>query len=225
MERITDRAFIEGYCDWCSKVNWYAAQLFLKQLKSVKSVEVKKALFVKIYMELIQAGEHLLAFVHTVKKSDSLVGFKKRLVKCPSGADSFRYLWNDLRKMKSKPRRLYNYLGVDLSDSEYEQEKKAFDGFYLTAMACLRNRYIHSRHGRTSRVLKAFAKMKHGFPLHSPLQTDRIYIYLSSGQGIRKIQTNLDSKFAEKMCGTTEAIHNGMVNISAIILDRGITSS
>jgi len=225
MDRITDRKFIQGYCDWCSKVNWYSAQLFLKQLESEQNLEIKKALFVKIYMELIQACEHLIAFVHTIKKSDCLKGFKNRLIKCPSSGHAFRYLWNDLRKLKSKPGKVFPYLGINITSKEYEDDKLALDGIYYAILASLRNRYIHSQEQKTSRIMKAFGKLKHGFPLHTPVGTDRIYIFLSSGRGVRRIQTNLNIKSAQEMCGTTQAIHNTLVNLSGILLDRGITTS
>jgi hypothetical protein len=73
--------------------------------------------------------------------------------------------------------------------------------------------------------MKAFGKMKHGFALYSPNDRKEIYLFLGAGSGVQKIQTNLDIDVSEKLCGTAEAIHNSMVNVSSIILDRGITKS
>ena len=225
MYRISEKDFLNGYCDWCSKINWYTAQVLLAQLKSVDDLEVKKALFIKIYMEYIQASEHLIVLLHTVKQSSSLVGFRKRIVKCPADSRKFRYLYDDLKKFEKNPREIYSYLGIQISNEEYENDRKALDGFYSVALTCLKIRFRNSREGRTSKLLRVFGKFKHGFPLHSPTGTKAIFIYLSSGKGIRRIQTNLDEEHAEKLVDTAEAIHNGLVNLSTFAVAKGITKS
>ena len=66
-------------------------------------MEEKKAIYVKIFFEYVQACEHLVVLIDAVKKSPSISGITKRIVKCPAGSDAFRYLWKDLRRFKKSP--------------------------------------------------------------------------------------------------------------------------
>ena len=171
------------------------------------------------------ASLSLIVFLHTVKKSNSLVGFRKRIVKCPSDSKKLRYLYDDLKKFERKPREIYPYLGIEISDAEYNSDKLALDGFYRVALACLRIRFRYSRENKTSKLFRVFGKFKHGFPLHSPAGTEAIFIYLSSGRKIKRLQTNLDVQHAENLVETTQSIHNGLVNISGIAYSKGIKKS
>lgn len=175
-------------------------------------------MFVKIFFEYVQASEHLLVLVDALKKTGSLSGLKRSVVKCPSGGDAFRYLWNDLRQ--SRPRSFYAYLGFPLSDRSYRADQAAFDGFFKAVLACLQNRYSKSRHGRVSRVMKAFKKVKHGFPVYTETGSDTVYFLVSSGRRIKSIPFRLDPAYAQRLCGSTEAIRNSIQNISALVLAK-----
>lgn len=216
--RVSDRKFIERYGAWGSQVNWYAARVFMAALTKSADHEVKKAMFVKIFFEYVQASEHLLVLVDALKKTGSLAGMKRSIVKCPSGGDAFRYLWTDLRR--KRPQDFYAYLGLRLSERRYRADRRAFDGFFKAVMACLRNRYSKSRAGRGSRVMKAFNKVKHGFPVYTEAGSDTVYFLVSAGRRIRNIPFRLDLTFAQKLCGSTEAIRNSIQNFTALVLAK-----
>ena len=221
--RVTDKVFIKGYNEWCSKINWYVASVLLKQLKHNNSINVKKALYVKIFYEYIQACDHLIVFVNAVKKSDSIVGFKKKIVKCPSRSDAFRYLWTDLRKYKRNPYRLYQYLGFGLTREEYISDKKGYDGFYNALIGCLKNRYYYTRSRRVSKPMQAFNKIKHGFPLYSEKDEKEIFIFISVGEKIKRVPFRYDESIAEEICGSLEAMRNSIENISMLLLEKGFS--
>ena len=202
-------------------INWYAASVLLKQLKHTDSINVKKALYVKIFYEYIQACDHLMVFVNAVRKSNSIVGFKKKIVKCPSRSDSFRYLWTDLRKYKRNPYRFYQYLGLRLTKEEYLSDKSGFDGFYKAIIVCLKNRYYHTRSKRVSKPMHAFNKIKHGFPLYSEQDEKEIFIFISAGEKIKRVSFRYNLSVAEEMCDSLEAMRNSMMNISLFLFEKG----
>jgi hypothetical protein len=216
--RVSDRKFVERYSAWGSQVNWYSALVFMAALKKSTDLEVKKAMFVKIFFEYVQACEHLLVLVDALKKTGSLAGLKRCIVKCPSGGDSFRYLWTDLRR--KHPQAFYAYLGIPLSDRRYHANQAALDGFFNAVLACLRNRYSRVRAGRSSRITKAFNKVKHGFPVYTDAGSDTIYFLVSSGRRIRKISFRLDPASAQKLYESTEAIRNSIQNFTALVLAK-----
>lgn len=73
--------------------------------------------------------------------------------------------------------------------------------------------------------MKAFGKMKHGFPLYSPEGEKAIFIYMGSKTKTKRIQTNLDEEFISKLVLTLESIHNGALNLSGIVASKGINKS
>ena len=219
--RVTDKVFIKGYNEWCSMINWYTGSVLLKQLKHINSINVKKALYVKIFYEYIQACDHLMVFVNAVKKSNSIVGFKKKIVKCPSRSDDFRYLWTELRKYKRNPYRFYQYLGFGLTKEEYISDKMAFDGFYKAVIVCLKNRFYYTSSGRVSNPLHAFNKITHGFPLYSEKNEKEIFIFIRAGEKIKRVSFRYNQQVAEEICRSLEAMRNSMKNISKLLLEKG----
>ncbi len=175
----------------------------------------------KIFYEYIQACDHLIVFVNAVKKSDSIVGFKKKIVKCPSKSDDFRYLWTDLRKYESNPYKLYQYLGFGLTEEEYSLDRKGFDGFYKALIICLKNRYYCTRSRKVSKPMHAFNKIKHGFPLYSEMDEKEIFIFISAGEKIKRVSFRYDESVAEEICGSLEAMRNSIENISMLLLKKG----
>ena len=202
-------------------INWYVASVLLEQLKHSNSINVKKALYVKIFYEYIQACDHLIVFVNAVKKSNSIVGFKKKIVKCPSNSKALRYLWTDLRKYESNPYKLYQYLGLRLTKEEYLSDKSGFDGFYKALIVCLKNRYHHTRSNRVSKPMQAFNKIKHGFPLYSEKDEKEIFIFISAGKKIKRVPFRYNQSVAEEICNSLVAMRNSMENISIFLLEKG----
>lgn len=218
--KISDREFVKSYCDWAAYVNWYAAHILLTQLRKVENLEAKKAIFIKIFFEYIQTCEHLLVLVHTTKESKNLIGLKRRIVKCPSGGKDFRYLWNDVQKFKRNPLRFFEYLGIQISKSEYVADKKALDGFYNAVLACLKNKYSRSRGANVSKVARAFNKIKHGFAVYTAPSSPDIHIFINAGKQIKAIPFRYDETVAENLCGSIEAMRNSIINLSDILLTK-----
>lgn len=216
--RISDRKFLESYCDWGSRVNWFACEVLLAALERTSDLEAKKALFVKIFYEYIQACEHLLVFVHAVKQSASIRGIKRRIVECPSRSSCFKYLWKDVRRFRTNPFKLYGYLGLRLSRTEYLDDQRVFDGFYKALLACLRHRYAKGRGERGSWVIRAFNKIKHGFPVFTAKDDDKIHVLVKSGRRITSLPFRLNYDSARKMCKSAEAMRNSLINITAFLL-------
>lgn len=181
-------------------------------------MEIKKALFLKIFYEYVQASEHLLAVVHAVKQGTSIKGIKERIVDSPSGGTAFKYLWTDLRKFRSDPFKLYRYLGLRVTREQYLADKKALDGFLLALISCLKNRYKHTRGGKVSRVMKAFGKIKHGFPVFTARGSDTIHFLVKNRGRISRIPFKFDATLAEEIVESTDAIRTSMLNLSAILL-------
>ena len=169
----------------------------------------------------MQACDHLIVFVNAVKKSNSIVGFKKKIVKCPSRSDDFRYLWTELRKYKRNPYRFYQYLGFGLTKEDYISDKMGFDGFYNAVIVCLKNKFNHTSLGRISKLMHAFNKIKHGFPLYSEKNEKEIFIFISAGEKIKRVSLRYDQSVAEEICGSLEAMRNSMQNISLFLLEKG----
>lgn len=216
--KISDREFVRSYCDWASNVNWYIAHILLGHLKKIDNLEAKKAIFIKIFFEYIQACEHLLVLVHVTKECKSLIGFRRHVVKCPSGGKDFRYLWSDVPKFKKNPLKFFIYLGLKITEAEYVADKKAFDGFYNAVLACLKNKYFRSKKAGASKVARAFNKIKHGFAVYTAANDHDILIFINAGRKIKSIPFKYDQKVAETLCDSIESMRNSIVNLSGILL-------
>tara|TARA_B110001469_G_scaffold47180_1_gene46147 strand:+ start:2141 stop:2812 length:672 start_codon:yes stop_codon:yes gene_type:complete len=220
--KITDKDFLECYIRWNSQVNFFTAKLILSELKKNANHEAKKALYIKLYFEWIQAAEHLLAFVHTMVKSESEQDFVARIESCPPGGDSFRYLLNDLSKFKDDPYQLYTYLGLELSREQYLDDEPVFAGFYNSLNVALKNRYTDKG---TTRLMKAFNKIKHGFPVYTVEGTDEIHILLKEKSKQEWHPFSFDLEFAEGLFDSIEAYRNTMMNASLFIIEHGLTKT
>ena len=229
---ITDEKFLECYCNWCSYVNWHTAQTLLAQMNKDTSIEPKKALFIKIFFEFMQAGEHLILLVDTIKKSKELDGFHHRFTESKTQGDGFRYLWDDLKEFEDDKYVLFEYLGTRLSEDEYSSEKKVNDGIFSGILTCLQNRYGTETSGN-SNLMKSYNKIKHGFTLYTDIGSEDIYIIhrqSTNTNGVKGMKTEVitqryDPEFAQGMCNHLEAMRNTFMNVCDLILKSGIKPS
>lgn len=187
-------------------------------LTKTKDLEIKKALFVKIFFEFMQASENLIALVYALRKSGSIRGLKRNVITCPSGGNEFRQLWLELRRHKSRPLKFYACLGISLSKAIYLKDKKAFDGFAYAVHVAMENRFKGSRRQGGALPIKAFNKLKHGFAVYTEPGNDNVYFLIKSGSKTRSIPFKFDEQQAHTLCESTRAMQNSLHNFTQIAL-------
>lgn len=189
-------------------------------LTRTKDLEIKKALFVKIFFEFMQASEHLLALVFALKKSGSMRGLKRHIINCPSGGIEFKQLWRELRRYKNHPLKFYECLGITLPKNRYLKDKKAFDGFAHAVHVALQNRCKGGRTNAGAIPIKAFNKIKHGFAVYTEPRSDTVYfLFLNKPMSkIRLMPFKFDEQKAHSLCESTQAIQNSLFNFTQISL-------
>lgn len=216
--RITDRNFIRQYGAWNCQVNAYTAKVLMAAFTKTEDLEIKKALFVKIFFEFIQASENLIALVYALKKSGSRRGLKRQIIECPSGGIEFRKLWLELRRYKSRPLKFYACLGISFSKNRYLKDKAAFDGFAHAVQVALENRFKGGRKTGNAIPMKAFNKLKHGFAVYTEPGNDTVYFLIKSGSRIRRIPFKCDAQKAHELCESARAIQNSLFNFTQFAL-------
>ena len=190
----------------------------MANLAKTDDLEIKKALFVKIFFEFMQASEYLITLVYALKKSGSLRGLKRHIIECPSGGIEFQKLWLELKRYKNHPLKFYECIGISLSKKRYLKDKKTFDGFARAVQVALENRYKGSRGTRQALPIRAFNKLKHGFAVYTEPGSDTVSFLVKSGRKIRKIPFKFDVKKAHGFCEAARAMQNSLHNFSQIAL-------
>lgn len=216
--RITDRNFIRQYGAWNCQVNAYTAKVLMVAFTKTENLEIKKALFVKIFFELIQTSENLIALVYALKKSGSMRGLKRQIIECPSGGAEFRNLWLELRRYKNHPLKFYACLGIWLSSKQYLKDKAAFDGFAHAVQVAFENRFKGGRKNGNGIPMKAFNKLKHGFSVYTEPGNDTVYFLMKSGRKIRQVPFKCDAQKAHTIVESTRAMQNSLFNFTQIAL-------
>lgn len=220
--RVNDRAFLENYRDWAAENNLIAAKYLLEGINKETDIEKQKLLFIKLYFELINSGENLISLIIVARKHRKILGFRKALVHCAYKPLEVRNLFRDLLKYRRVKFKFFvEYLGLDVTEEDYNKDQMAFNGFYDALLAVLQNRTVKTRGEKGGLLLQAYNKIKHGFPIYSITNSKRVLIYLSKGRETQSKIISYDKNFAREVFDTIESVRNSVMNLTQLILEKG----